>query len=116
MLVGELSEGPGLHTARALYDRCANTVRVVAAQVFCSRRACMAKLRGPGAPQTIEEFRLWKSVIESGQVFFVCPHCIDQGECQGPQCKKRIKSKTGDAHSGMARTSDGGLALSLIHR
>ncbi|CEO98074.1 Uncharacterized protein PBTT_03705 [Plasmodiophora brassicae] len=68
-------------------------------KVFCSRRACMAKLRGPGAPQTIEEFRLWKSVIESGQVFFVCPHCIDQGECQGPQCKKRIKSKTGDAHS-----------------
>jgi hypothetical protein len=62
-------------------------------KVFCSRRACIAKLRGPGVPQTIEEFRQWKRVIESGEMFFVCPHCVDQGECQGPQCRKRGQAK-----------------------
>jgi hypothetical protein len=49
---------------------------------------------------TREDFEVFKNLVESGEMPFVCQHCQDQSTCPGPQCQKRWKNRSTKVQAG----------------
>ena len=67
-------------------------------KVYCNRPACASKLANAIsalAPDSAfhESFVDWKANVDSRMLRFVCPHCLDEASCPGPQCSKRYQNR-----------------------
>jgi hypothetical protein len=69
-------------------------------KVYCSRPGCVKKLNPAdfsGKPVdifSIDQFIEWRSLVEQRKLPpFICPHCLDELNCPGPQCQRRTKRK-----------------------